>query len=150
MRSYCYYPGNCAGLGLKSVFITLPSQKELEITKSQYTLQHSNPYYCEIMIQALPDAYMEDQNEIDIIVGQPLLFNYYTIFSVQEGKIGFYAADYTQEGRHFSIGAMACTILFVSIFMMGVAGCFRQYKRRINEPPSKVTVRPKSNKNLIK
>lgn len=95
MRSYCYYPGNCAGLGLKSVFITLPDLKELEITKIQYTLQRSNPYYCEIMIQALPDSYMEDQNEIDIIIGQPLLFNYYTIFSVQEGKIGFYPAWYT-------------------------------------------------------
>ena len=69
MRSYCYYPGNCAGLGLQSVFITLKDGKELEITKIQYTLQRSNPYYCEIMIQALPDAYMEDQNEIDMIVG---------------------------------------------------------------------------------
>jgi hypothetical protein len=34
MRSYCYYEGNCLNLGLKSLFITFPDGKELEIVKN--------------------------------------------------------------------------------------------------------------------
>jgi hypothetical protein len=40
------------------------------------------PFRCEIMLQALPDIYMQENNEVEMIIGQPLLFNYYTIFSV--------------------------------------------------------------------
>lgn len=65
--------------------------------KSQYLLQQNDPYRCEIMIQALPDRYMDEMNNIDMILGQPLLFNYYTILDVFNGRIGFYKASYSKS-----------------------------------------------------
>jgi hypothetical protein len=69
MRSYCYYEGNCFNLGLNSLFLTFPDGKELEIIKGQFLLQQSDPFICEIMIQALPDEHMHEKNEVDMIIG---------------------------------------------------------------------------------
>jgi len=33
MRSFCYYEGNCLNLGFKSLYITMPDGKELEVVK---------------------------------------------------------------------------------------------------------------------
>jgi hypothetical protein len=96
MRSYCYYNGNCMSLGLESLFIQIPQGEVFEIIKSQYTLQHTDPFRCEIMIQAWPDTYLQEMNEIDILIGQPLLFNYYSIFDVKNGKIGLAQTLYTR------------------------------------------------------
>ena len=80
------------------------------------------------MIQALPDEYLQIQNEIDMIIGQPLLFNYYTIFSVIEGKVGFYEALYTSSGRSITKGAILSMSLFLSMMIAGVIGCCYQYR----------------------
>jgi len=48
------------------------------------------------MIQAWPDTYLQEMNEIDILIGQPLLFNYYSIFDVKNGKIGLAQTLYTR------------------------------------------------------
>ena len=47
------------------------------------------------MIQALPDEFFFNLNDIDLIIGQPLLFNHYSIWDVESGRIGFYQGDYT-------------------------------------------------------
>ena len=95
MRSYCYYVGNCHSLGLDSIKLTLQDGTEFEIMKTQYLLQKYNPFRCEIMIQAYPDVYLQEMNEIDLIIGQPFLYNHYTIFNMFDGTIGIYKAYYT-------------------------------------------------------
>jgi hypothetical protein len=64
MRSYCYYDGNCENPGLSSLQIRLPNDMQLEIVKRQYLLQQISPFRCEIMIQALPDDYLYNMNDI--------------------------------------------------------------------------------------
>jgi hypothetical protein len=85
-----------------------------------------------------------------MIIGQPLLFNYYTIFSVQDGKVGFYEADYTQSAKTITAGAWMSIIMFSGIFVSGIIGCIYQYKKSQSEQPSQVTIRPRSNKNKVK
>lgn len=103
------------------------------------------------MIQALPDEYMEEMNQIDLIIGQPLLFNYYTIFSVQEGKIGFYEADYFKKERDISLGALLSILLFICVFISGILGCIGKYVQSRKKQNYRVLAREKSlfNKNKI-
>ena len=89
---------------------------------------------------------MREMNDIDMIVGQPLLFNYYSIFSVQDGKLGLYSTTYTKTSRELTLGAISCLGLFVIILILGVLGCIYKYNQ--NDPDTKVRVlRNKSEKN---
>jgi len=81
------------------------------------------------MIQALPDLYLkQDDDGVDIIIGQPLLFNYYTIFSVQEGLMGFYETLYTEKGMSITKGAVLTICLFLALMISGILGCCYKYK----------------------
>ena len=151
MRSYCYYEGNCLNLGLNSLYITMPDGKELEIVKEQYLKQRRSPFICEIMIQAQPDKYLQQDNDgIDIIIGQPLLFNYYTVFSVQEGLIGFYETLYTDKGMSITKGAFLSICLFLSLLIAGCVGCCYKYKQSLEDDKVKIVVRGKSDTNVKK
>jgi hypothetical protein len=75
------------------------------------------------------------------------LFNYYTIFSVQDGKLGFYEAPYTMSAKTITAGAWMSIIVFSSIFIAGIVGCICKYKQSQNVQPSKVIVRRRSGRN---
>jgi hypothetical protein len=77
----------------------------------------------------MPDHFLQGKNEVDMIIGQPLLFNYYTIFSVQDGKVGFYEAPYTMTAKQVTRGAILGILLFSVISLSGIAGCYYQYKK---------------------
>mmetsp|Transcript_1112 Transcript_1112/g.2038 ORF Transcript_1112/g.2038 Transcript_1112/m.2038 type:complete len:251 (+) Transcript_1112:1003-1755(+) len=141
MRSYCYYDGNCLNLALESLIITLPKGQELEIVKSQYLLQQADPFKCEIMIQALPDQYLQEMNDIELIIGQPLFFNYYTLFSVQDAKVGFYKTSYTVSQREFTLGALFGILLFLAISIGGFIGCIFKYREFKNEVRPQVSTK---------
>jgi hypothetical protein len=93
------------------------------------------------MIQALPDSYLQEMNEIEMIIGQPLFFNYYTLFSVQTGEIGFYKAKYSLSAKEFTFGAMLGILLFLAISVGGIYACVKKYKDSQNEKSPKVTVK---------
>ena len=63
--------------------------------------------------------------EYDIIVGKPIFYNYYTIFSVQNGKVGFAATSHPQN-----TGEIMTLLLFIFIPLMGIIACFLKYKNR--------------------
>lgn len=98
------------------------------------------------MIQAWPDRFLQEMNEVDIIIGKPILYNYYTLFDVTKGRIGFYKADYNRTFREFSAGAVACFGLFGIIIGAGLFACY--YKSQKLEPMFKVNVRGKKEKNV--
>lgn len=151
LRSYCYYPDNCMSLALQSLFITLPGGKQFEIVKSQYLMQKTTPSFrCEIMIQALPDSYLNEMNEIEMIIGQPLLFNYYSIFDVQEGRVGLYEASYTRTQRQVTIGAVLCFGLFTLICGCGVVAGIAKCQAQAREPEPTVNAREKREANQRK
>jgi len=79
------------------------------------------------MVQALPDIYLQDMNEIDVIIGQPLLFNYYTIFDVKDAKLGFYEPYYHLEQDGLSLGALISLIFFIFLLIAGILGCIYKY-----------------------
>ena len=100
------------------------------------------------MIQAWPDDYLQQMNDVDMILGQPLLFNYYSMFDVRKGKIGFYHSAYTQTMREITLGAVFCFGLFGLITGAGLVSCWVKCRR--SELESKVTVREKKDKNRFK
>lgn len=83
-----------------------------------------------------------------MILGQPFLFNYYSIFDVRKGRIGFYHTEYTKTMREVSAGAMMCFGLFGLIFGAGIVSCYVKCKRQ--ELEAKVTVRDKKKRNIMK
>lgn len=84
-------------------------------------------------------------NEIDLIIGQPFLYNHYTIFNIFDGTIGIYKAYYTQSSREINNGSICCAAFFMSILILGTMGCVRKYNKKTGA--TKVTVRDKSEKN---
>jgi hypothetical protein len=46
---------------------------------------------------------------------------------VQEGKIGFYEADYFKKERDISLGALLSIFLFICVFISGILGCIGKY-----------------------
>ena len=94
------------------------------------------------MVQALPDDYLLKMNGIDMIIGQPLLFNYYTIFDVYNARIGFYEAIYTRKSEIVTTGAsgfivVCCIIVFGALF-----ACYKKFKAE--KEKICVTVKPRS------
>lgn len=91
---------------------------------------------------------MQQMNQIDILIGQPLLFNYYSIFDVKNGRIGLAQTLYTRTQREITMGAVACFGMFVFILACGIMSCY--FKLKAQEGESKVVVRPKKAKNIQK
>jgi len=52
------------------------------------------PAGCLINIYTLPDDYFKEKG-LDIILGQTLLRNYYTIYDLSSNQIGFYVSAWT-------------------------------------------------------
>ena len=130
MRSYCTYKGNCVDLGLGSLFVNLLDGTRLEVSKSQYVRQLTEPAFeCEILVHALPTEYMSDNLGVDMIIGRPLLFNYYTIFNFETSKIGLYKAAYSKSNKELTTGAVMCILLFVLIPTSGLVACFLKYNQ---------------------
>mgnify|MGYP002632440844 CR=1 FL=1 len=72
----------------------------------------------------MPDLYLSDFLGLDMIIGRPLLYNYYTIFNFENSKVGIYKADYTKSNRELTRGAMCCLALFIVIPCAGIFACF--------------------------
>jgi hypothetical protein len=87
-------------------------------------------------------------NDVEMIIGQPLLFNYYTMFDVRKGKIGFYHTSYTETERQITLGAVFCFGIFGLITGAGVVSCWVKCRRK--ELENKVTVKEKKEKNKMK
>jgi hypothetical protein len=70
---------------------------------------------------------------------------------VQEGKIGFYEADYFKKERDISLGALLSIFLFICVFISGILGCIGKYVQSRKKQNYRVLAREKSllNKNKI-
>ena len=126
----------------------MPHGATFEIVKQQYLLQHSNPFRCEIMIQAYPDEHLEQMSGIDLILGQPFLFNHYTIFDIMSGRIGVYKTLYTKTSGEITWEVLFCIVFFTSLLIGGVYGCYRKFSQNKRENYQiKVFVKDKSIEN---
>ena len=38
----------------------------------------------------MPNEYFHDKLEVDMVIGRPLFYNYYTVFNMDFNKVGFY------------------------------------------------------------
>ena len=96
----------------------------------------------------MPDKYLKDENQVDLIVGQPLLFNYYSIFDIYNQRVGFYKASYSLSETTVTAGATICIIFFSLVSLAGVFACYKKSKALKEE--NQVKARPRSDYNQQK
>ena len=79
----------------------------------------------------MPDDKFEGKTKI--ILGLPLLMNYYTVVDVQHQKLALVTAKYSVTSNGLTFGAIAFLVLIGVIIMGGVIGCVLVYKRNKRE-----------------
>jgi hypothetical protein len=87
-------------------------------------------------------------NNVDLIIGQPLLYNYYSIFDILNSRIGFYDTLYSRTQRQITAGAVYSFGLFMLIGGAGVVACI--FKCWAKGEDVKVNVRDKRPENIAK
>ena len=143
--NYCYYHGNCQSPGLGAMDITLMSGEHLYIIKEHYLQQVNHPTLrCNLMLRAVDDDYM-DELDLDLIIGQPLLLNYYSIFDVYNQRVGLYPAKYTIDPNDVPVGDEIVVTFFILI--IGIASLVFLVRCRKKNHKDQVTVRPRSEQN---
>lgn len=142
--NYCYYNGNCQAPGLGAMELTLTGGEHLYIIKEHYLQQQNEPLRCNLMLRAVDDEYM-DELDLEMIIGQPLLLNYYSIFDVYNQRVGLYSASYTKDPNDVPAGEEISLIFFM--FIIGVALIIFVRKCATKKKADKVTVRPRSEEN---